>query len=89
MSEIIKPRDGARSVLRPNGAVLEDGMQVADTLQCCHCGGHFEHVPGSGRRRGFCLACYGVTCGAVRCNPCRPFEQQLDDREKLARALMR
>ena len=67
------------SSMREAGAILVDGVQVASTLQCCHCGGHFEVVKGSGTRRGFCLKCGKVTCGAAECDPCYPIEKRFDD----------
>lgn len=70
------------SVMREAGAILVDGVQVASTLQCCHCGGHFEVVKGSGTRRGFCLKCGSVTCGDAGCDPCYPVEKRFDDWEK-------
>ena len=55
-----------------------------DTLQCCHCGGHFQVEPGSGNRRTFCTRCNGITCGQSACDPCKPFEKWLDEVEKKA-----
>lgn len=57
----------------------EGGPEVqADTLACVHC--HFTWVPvrGSGRRRGFCMRCSGVTCGRPSCERtgCVPGGQQ-------------
>ena len=63
--------------MREDGAIIVDGIQVASTHQCCHCGGHFQSVKGSGTKRGFCLKCMKVTCGAEQCDPCLPFEKQL------------
>lgn len=68
---------GARHARRAAGAVVVDGLQVADTLQCCHGGEHWVHQPGSGRRRGFCLNCKKPTCGKPACDPCVPFEEKL------------
>lgn len=68
--------------MREDGAILVDGVQVATTHQCCHCGGHFTSVKGSGTRRGFCLKCMRVTCGASECDPCVPFEKKLEMIEK-------
>jgi len=60
----------------------ESGMQEFDTLQCCHCGAHWHVVPGSGRRRGFCMHCMRPTCGRPECNVCVPIEKWLDQVEK-------
>lgn len=62
------------TVLRPDGALLEDGRQVADLLQCVHCQFVWRVRPGSGRRRGFCTRCQGVTCGKPACMECVPFK---------------
>mgnify|MGYP001581023598 CR=1 FL=1 len=77
-----QPLGVAVSAYRPAGAIIVDGHQVADTMQCCHCGEHFVMVRGSGRRRGFCLKCKGVTCGKDTCCACRPIEQRLEERER-------
>ena len=71
------------STMREAGAIIVDGVQVASTLQCCHCGGHFEVVKGSGTRRGFCLKCGAVTCGHPDCDPCLPLEKRLDMIERM------
>lgn len=49
-----------------------------DCHQCCHCGGQFRVVPGSGKTRGFCLLCGQVTCGAQKCLEHFPFKKKLD-----------
>lgn len=64
--------------MREDGAVLFDGIQVSSTHQCCHCGGHFEMRKGSGRRRGFCMKCMRLTCGAHECDPCVPWEAKME-----------
>lgn len=56
-----------------HGIVIVDGKEVATTLQCPHCGGHFVSRKGSGHRRNWCPCCSAVTCGAFACDPCRPF----------------
>ena len=58
------------------------GMIEIDTLQCCHCGGHFEVVKGSGKIRGWCMLCNQVTCGKPKCDEHYPIEKKLDDFEK-------
>lgn len=47
------------------------------TLQCVHCGGHFEAKPGSGKIRGFCTNCNGFVCGP-KCAECVPMEKMLE-----------
>ena len=67
---------------KPKGAIVVDGREVAETMQCVHCGGHYVRVPGSGTRRGFCTLCHGVTCGAAGCDACVPFEKRLERIER-------
>lgn len=67
--------------MREHGGILIEGQQVASTLMCPHCGGHFESRPGSGKRRTFCLKCAAVTCGDPKCDPCVPLEARLDHAE--------
>lgn len=69
-----------------SGAIIVDGMHVADTMQCVHCGHQWIPVKGSGKKRGFCLNCGGVTCGSHQCETkCESFEKKLDlyDKGKL------
>jgi hypothetical protein len=66
----------AQHVRKPDGAIILDGRTVADTVQCCHCGGHFIPIKGSGVKRGFCTYCGKPTCGES-CSRCLPFEQWL------------
>lgn len=67
---------------RDHGAIIVDGIEVASTKQCCHCGNHFLSVQGSGIRRGFCTRCMAMTCGNHACDCCMPFEKKLDLFEK-------
>lgn len=60
------------------GIIIIDGQQVASTKQCPHCGGHFIMKKGSGKIRGFCMKCHEVTCGALGCCKCVPFEKKLE-----------
>lgn len=64
--------------MREDGALIVDGAQIASTQMCCHCGGHFQMVKGSGKRRGFCMKCMKITCGAPECDPCIPLEARLE-----------
>jgi hypothetical protein len=72
----------AVAVRRPAGAIIIDGQQVADTLQCCHGGEHWIVRKGSGIRRGWCMNCSKPTCGAPKCDPCVPFDKKLTLFEK-------
>lgn len=53
---------------QPHGHILLDGREVAHTLKCPHCGGHFVSRKGSGHHRTFCLRHKAVTCGSVECS---------------------
>jgi hypothetical protein len=64
-----------------SGFILMDGKEVAHTLQCCHGGEHFVSIKGSGKRRGYCLNCQKVTCGAEACDPCVPWESRMSIEE--------
>ena len=63
----------AKHEAHPHGLIFVNGREVAATLQCPHCGGHFVSRKGSGHRRTFCLRCKAVTCGAHACDSCRPW----------------
>ena len=74
-------------LIRPSGTLittfLDTGKVVMqDTVQCCHCGGHFISTPGSGKRRGFCCNCAHTTCGRPGCDHCLPHEQWLENMEQ-------
>lgn len=69
--------ENAQSLRRPSGAIIVDGIQVADTAQCVHCNGHFTMIRGSGAVRGWCPSCGGMICGP-KCAVCVPFEKKLD-----------
>jgi hypothetical protein len=72
------PFGNAKFEKKPSGAFIVDGVEVAHTMQCCHCGAHFVSIKGSGKIRGFCLKCMKVTCGRPECNICIPFEKKLE-----------
>lgn len=70
------------SVRRPSGAIIINGMHLADTLKCVHCGVTWIPVKGSGITRGWCMNCDGVTCGRPQCIKCVPFEKKMEMYEK-------
>jgi hypothetical protein len=74
--------DRVQPVRNPHGGCMLDGVHVADTLMCCHCGKIWIVMKGSGIRRGFCTKCMGVTCGRPECDTCMPQEKRLDLIEK-------
>lgn len=63
---------------RPHGHIIIDGVEIASTKQCCHCGRHYTSIRGSGIKRGFCLKCMGPTCGKPRCDRCIPHRAWLE-----------
>lgn len=70
------------SVLRPHSTIIvvdpdQPHEQQYDCLQCAHCQFTWVVSPGSGRRRGFCLKCNQVTCGAKGCEECIPIEKRI------------
>ena len=77
------------SALKPKGYFeitdLDGAVRQGETLQCCHCAKHWEIRPGSGTERGFCLNCNAVTCGSWRCDPCAPWEKQMEQIEEKLR----
>lgn len=84
-----RPQSTAR---RPAGHMfvtdLNGSLTESDTLQCVHCGLHWQVVPGSKRKRGFCMACMGVTCGPACSRECYPLEKRLEDVEKSNSAII-
>jgi hypothetical protein len=80
----MNPYDDAKLELRPAGVILRDGVEIASTLQCCHCNAHFISRRGSGQQRGFCMRCGRVTCGRRKCDSCKPFERWLEEVERKA-----
>jgi hypothetical protein len=73
------------SVRSPKGyiEITEPEMPTieGETLQCCHCGGHWTVRPGSGLERGFCFKCNQVHCGGPSCWECVPQEKVLENIE--------
>ena len=62
---------------KPSGHIIVDGQEVAQTLQCCHCGTHYIPIIGSGIKRGYCMRCKKTTCGNSLCDVCVPHEMKL------------
>lgn len=77
---------GRYTAAKPGGYLVivdPDAPKIieADTVQCCHCGAIWKVQPGSGKVRGFCAECNGVTCGP-NCPSKVPVEQWLENSEK-------
>ena len=70
------------SCLRPHGffevSTPEGKTLRGETLQCVHCGNHWQMVKGSGKVRGFCMRCNGPTCGPQCSAECVPQEKMLE-----------
>lgn len=71
-------KKNAEFIQKPSGYIIMGGEEVANTLQCCHCGMHWIVINGSGTIRGYCGKCRKVTCGNPKCNTCTPFETVLE-----------
>lgn len=73
------------SVRKPSGhyeIVDPEGPTVrGDTVCCVHCKHTWLFIPGSGRLRGWCHRCGGLTCGSPACDLCVPFEARLENLE--------
>lgn len=81
--------DDARSA--PSGMVVgvvlsqdyEGGPQrQCDVVRCCHCDRRWIWQRGSGKLRGHCMICHGITCGPRCSRKCRPVEQMIENMEK-------
>lgn len=91
------PAHLVHTVRKPKGAILVTGPagveDEGDTVQCVHCQMHWKIVPGSGRTRGYCLNCDGLTCGKPACETkCLPAEkmiQQMEARGRLEETIER
>lgn len=67
------------------GTIIVDGQEVASTLQCVHCGGHWVSMVGSGIKRGWCGNCAGPVCGEEQCmKHCVPMEKMIEQIERKA-----
>jgi hypothetical protein len=73
---------GASLDKRAVGTILADGVEVARTMQCIHCGFHWIWQPGSGKSRPWCIHCQGFSCGKPECvrpMPHKSFKQKLEE----------
>lgn len=59
----------------------DTGLVETDTVQCVHCGMHWNVDPYNAKGRGFCGRCNGPVCGP-KCCECVPMEKWLDCVEK-------
>jgi hypothetical protein len=56
-------------------------VRQCDVVRCCHCDRRWIWQRGSGKLRGKCLICHGITCGPRCSRKCRPVEQLLENLE--------
>lgn len=62
---------------------LPGGKKEFENRQCAHCGYQWIYQPGSGKKRGICLGCNGMTCGKQACETkCLVLEKRFDMYEK-------
>ncbi len=54
------------------------GVKEYYSASCCHCGFNWWVIPGSGRKRGWCMKCMHLTCGKKECMECVPRQDQLN-----------
>lgn len=80
-SDIEFYKKNAELPTKPSGFIVIGGEEVANTLQCAHCGMHWIVVKGSGRIRGYCQYCHKATCGEEKCHVCIPYEATLEFEE--------
>jgi len=71
---------------KPSGYILLNGVEVACSMQCAHCGGHFVYRKNS--LHAGCGRCrdggrYSLLCEKKSCHDeCKFFLQKLDEYEK-------
>jgi tetratricopeptide (TPR) repeat protein len=72
---------------KSHGTWIVDGVEVASTLQCPHCGKHMPstHDPG---KRWFCFHCGDLVCEDADCRVCDPYLAKLDRTAKESRRLI-
>ena len=86
---LLLPGDPEFSHTMQKGSIMIGGKEVAMTLQCCHCGGHWIPIRFSKRVRGFCRNCMAPHCGKPSCWPCVPAEKKLEKIESDYEYLLR
>lgn len=64
------------------GVIFVDGVEVAQTCQCPHCGGHF--IPVRGNVRVFCRECMASLCDNPACLEHLHWERKLEIAEQAA-----
>ncbi|SRR5260221_12610255 len=66
------------------------GSQFFKSLQCRHCGIHYQYVKNSGIQRGYCVKCGGPLCGKELCiKEDVPYEAQIEIEEGNKKTIMK
>ena len=69
----------ASSFSRTVDPTIRGGYKEEELRMCAHCGYQWVHKPGSGKKRGVCLQCNGLTCGKPECmKECMVLEKRMD-----------
>jgi len=68
---------------KPSGYVVtfdKNGNKIEqETRQCIHCQKTWIYQPGSKRKYGFCLKCFGIVCATCAGKDCPgPFQKQIE-----------
>ncbi len=75
LTRSVRHASGNVEISDPDSPLIQGG----ETLRCVHCQMHWIVQPGSGKSRGFCFNCNGVTCGKEKCEKfCVPFEKDIE-----------
>lgn len=67
-------------LIDPNAGV--SGKEIADTVQCCHCGMHIQVTKDTWKNTGWCLNCNKVRCTKKKCQSCVHWEKRMEAYEK-------
>ena len=79
------PPDFMRNAGLVGPSVAGGAMWESPTMTCAHCGTVVVMNPQRTRARGYCAKCDDYVCDNPGCNSeCKPFNQILDEAEKLA-----
>ena len=66
IDDIVDDYSDAQHERKPHGLIFLNGKEVASTLQCPHCGGHFTSQ--KGKLRNKCLKHDAKVCDKPACN---------------------
>ena len=60
-----------------------NGKEVADTVQCCHCGMHLTWTKKTWKQTGWCINCQRIRCQKKECQTCCHWEKRMEKYEKM------